>query len=359
MTHSPVPSVSLDQRGLSPTRRWQDWRDYNAGLFELKPLSDPKSAFSASSQSYRVGHTVLGTHQVTGNIVKRHPQDVQVDCQGLLVARLHRSGYTKGVMNDLSFEMRPDRITIFDFHQSIEAITEDVDYVSFTCRHEDIGYDPGKHPNLLQLEAQSAPAQMLASNLEFLLETVPQASREEAANLSEVMCGLLKGIISRDLQEDTTRQRFGKAREIAVRRFVADNLRDPALDAEMICAAIGVSRPVLYRLFETEGGVNRAIRHQRLQAALEDLMTRPPERGVIARVARHWGFSDQAYFSRVFREKFGYPPGEAVGVLLRGSDQGPLTPGGGNRRAEPGNLPLVGLYGPCHMPRDRAAEQAA
>lgn len=94
------------------------------------------------------------------------------------------------------------------------------------------------------------------------------------------------------------------------RRMIDSRLADGNLTSETLCAALGVSRSRLYRIFEPLGGVASYIRKQRLlrtRDALSDVAdTRP-----ISRIAEQWGFVDPSAYSRTFRHEFGISPKEA------------------------------------------------
>ena len=339
-----IPSVSVDTSAYAPEHRIDAWCRFNAGLFELRKHEIPEQGFAASAQSYRVGQAVLGRYSVTGNIVRRAENRLKVEREDLFVLRVHRAGYTKGVMSDASFTMQSDRFTLFDFHQDLNAETENVDYISVTMPYAAIGYDPSRHSKLLQLPYASPVGRVLRSNLEMMLELAPTLTQSEAAVLADGFSGLLKGIITRDLRDESVFQKSQQSLEVAARRFVESNLREPSLDVGTICRSIGVSRPTLYRMFADDGGVGRAITKQRLERAFEDLAASEPTRGAIARIARYWAFSDPAYFSRLFRDTFGVTPSEAIGSSIGSLKPSPLGRRYHSRASERPSWSLVDLY---------------
>ena len=137
--------------------------------------------------------------------------------------------------------MQPDRITLFDFQQSLHAKFEDANYVSLTVPHSAIGYDPYRHPRLFHVETTTPIGDMLRNNLEWLLEVAPTASLAEAKVLSDGVTSLIRGLITRNLKDETIRTRFAKSREIAVRRYIKSHLQNPLLQPEHICRDLGIS----------------------------------------------------------------------------------------------------------------------
>ncbi len=336
--------MSLDTSLLAPEHRKDAWRAYNSGLFDLAMPDINGKPFAARAKSYRIGQTVLGQYAVTSNNVRRTQQSLKVEREDLFVLRMHRRGHTKGLMSDAGFQMQSDRFTLFDFHQDLNAETEDVDYISFTMPYGAIGYDPSKHPHLVQFMMNSPTGLVLRSNLELILELLPRADIEQANRLADGFCGLLQGLVTREMREESVIQKSAYAKEVAVRRFIADNLRNPSLSADMICSAVGLSRPVLYRMLAPEGGVNRMITKLRLEHALDDLSHSAPERGAVLRVSRYWAFSDQAHFSRLFRNAFGFKPIDALGSALHALNPTPPAEAPGEIAPQSGVSHLVDFY---------------
>ncbi len=314
-----LPSVSLDTSMFEPQRRWEIWQSFNSGLFRLKRHNPPEKEFLAAGNAFRVGNTILGEFSINGHVVQHNAEMYSVEREDQLVLIMHRAGSSKGVLSGQSFEMNSSKLSIFDSNRLLHINTENVDYVSFTFPYATIGYDPARHPCLFHLPVGSPVGRILKSNLELMLHLVPRSAVQDAIALSDGYCGLLKALTARDLSKESMQKRFTLSRAQAIRRFVAENLCDPMLDAEKICMEIGVSRAVLYRIFEAEGGVQRTILKQRLENALNELSHSEPHRGVVARVSQYWAFSDQAHFSRLFRETFGCKPSDFVGTALQHS----------------------------------------
>ncbi|MEP5051186.1 MAG: helix-turn-helix transcriptional regulator, partial [Alloalcanivorax venustensis] len=79
-----------------------------------------------------------------------------------------------------------------------------------------------------------------------------------------------------------------------------------------LCRRFGLSRTRLYRLFEPFGGVAGYIREQRLDRAFRELAERDLGQRRLVEVALECGFDSQSHFCRLFRQRFGMTPGEAM-----------------------------------------------
>jgi AraC-like DNA-binding protein len=126
---------------------------------------------------------------------------------------------------------------------------------------------------------------------------------------------------------------------VSIRRHIDQNLRQPALDADLLARTFGLSRASLYRLFEPVGGVATYIRNTRLNRAYQDIVATELSNHRIAPVAYRLGFKNLSAFNRLFKETYGVSPREARDRALRGlSDIRP----GANARQE---LSLGGWLG--------------
>jgi len=91
-------------------------------------------------------------------------------------------------------------------------------------------------------------------------------------------------------------------------KTVRNRLDDTELSVDDLCQAANLSNMQVNRKLKALTGKtpSRFIRAMRLQKALELLQTTNLN---ISEIAYNLGFSDPNYFSRVFSEEFGYPPG--------------------------------------------------
>ncbi|WP_371227242.1 helix-turn-helix domain-containing protein [Pseudomonas sp. QE6] len=99
-----------------------------------------------------------------------------------------------------------------------------------------------------------------------------------------------------------------------VEQFVAQNLGDPNLSPQSIANACGLSLRYLHKLFAaTPYTLGEWVRQQRLEAVHRQL--RDPHCHLsIGELAYHWGFNDQAQFTRAFRQRFGCTAREVRGA---------------------------------------------
>jgi AraC-like DNA-binding protein len=85
---------------------------------------------------------------------------------------------------------------------------------------------------------------------------------------------------------------------------------------------------MLYRAFDSFGGVAAYITTRRLDRAFEALVARRDRALTIGEIARRHGFTSDAHFSRAFRARFGLSPRE-VEDMPGGPDGAAISLGAG------------------------------
>lgn len=150
---------------------------------------------------------------------------------------------------------------------------------------------------------------LLTSYLSFVttLELTPEAAAG-AGNAALELLGAALSTLSTPASGTARRHELRQR----VKGYIEARLGDPELSPRTIAAHHAVSERLLYALFEEEGDTVQAyVRRRRLARAHADL-TRPGRDLAIHQVARRWGFTDPAHFSRAFRAHYGYPPSRAT-----------------------------------------------
>ncbi|MBL0373262.1 helix-turn-helix domain-containing protein [Rhizobium sp. KVB221] len=136
--------------------------------------------------------------------------------------------------------------------------------------------------------------------------TMPAAAREAIGNQLVDLLALSIESDERTLTSGASTVRT--AHLTRIENYVRANLHRLELDPELIAGECGISIRYLHELFrDTNQTLGQWIRDMRLEAAREDLLTtRNPLS--ISEICYRRGFSDQAYFSRVFKSKFDLSP---------------------------------------------------
>ncbi len=147
----------------------------------------------------------------------------------------------------------------------------------------------------------------------FLTQLTSEKGRLRTADTSRlgtVLIDLLTAVLAHHLDDVSippeSRQR---ALLLQIHAFIQQNLSDPRLSAGTVAAAHHISVRTLHRLFQTQDtSVTRWIRARRLDRCQRDLTDPLLRDRPIHVIAKRWGFSDHAHFTRVFRAAYGLSP---------------------------------------------------
>ena len=138
----------------------------------------------------------------------------------------------------------------------------------------------------------------------------------EVETLMELIRGLLKRrseIRKKYLDnEEVTQADYGSDEErfiIMLNQIIADNMSNSALDQQLICRELGVSRALLYNKMKTITGAGAKeyitkIRIEKAKALMESTSL------TIAEISDMTGFASQSYFSTAFKNYVGMTPSQ-------------------------------------------------
>lgn len=163
----------------------------------------------------------------------------------------------------------------------------------------------------LQFDAANGAGGLFTDLLHLLPGRFDDMTEEARAMVGQQLIELLVLAIKADERTLTSgNSTVRNAHLTRIEGFIRANLHDFRLDPEMIARGCRVSTRYLHELFkDTNQTVGSWIRDQRL-AACRAALADSSNRQTAAEIAYRWGFSDQTLFSRVFKARYGMPPGE-------------------------------------------------
>jgi AraC-like DNA-binding protein len=172
---------------------------------------------------------------------------------------------------------------------------------------------------MLDAEFEGVLGRLLADYLVLLDRSLAYLRRSEVPHIVEATRSLVVACLAPSQDHLVEARAPIDATLLArARRMIDGRLSDHDLSADKLCAALGVSRSRLYRIFEPFGGIASYVRKQRLLRIREVLSDITDTRSV-SRIAEHWGFLDASAFSRTFRREFGMSPKEARDMAWAGN----------------------------------------
>lgn len=163
----------------------------------------------------------------------------------------------------------------------------------------------------LQFDASSSIGGVFLDMIKLVPEHYNKLDESARALIGQQLIDLLVLALKNDERVlSSNNSTVREAHLCRIESYIRANITDPCLDPEYIARGCGISLRYLHTLFrDTNQTVNQWVRSQRLELCKE-MLDRPSNHQTIAEIAYHWGFNDQAQFSRLFKTAFGMTPRE-------------------------------------------------
>lgn len=170
------------------------------------------------------------------------------------------------------------------------------------------------------LPGDHGSAALLSSFVRHLAHRRYTLEAESRPTLGEAAIYLLVATLNEHLRDrpgaTSPNSRLESYHRERIRDFARTHLRDPDLDIAAIAEGVSLSPRYIHKLFENETmGLMQWVWDQRLANCYRELSHLSQHCGArrnIGSIAYSWGFSDQAHFSRAFRQRFSRSPREVA-----------------------------------------------
>ena len=314
----PTSSTGFTTRGLPKPQQYEAWRGWHDRTFDGSPDTPAEEGFLAESRILRTEGFALVRVSTpamkvmrTRTLIRRNPVDHFVITVGSSGAtKLNAENTTRDVparapfVLSLGHEMLSargpgDRLQLYLPRDSFREIASALDAARGTVVSGPLGT-------------------LLAEFLELLERNLQQVDAMNHGRLKDAVASMIAACISPSPDRiAAAKSQLDVGRLEKVRQAVRRELRSPSLGPALLCRVIGTSRSALYRLLESQGGVTRYIRRQRLlesHAALCD----PVCDKSIAAIAEELCFTDASEFSRAFKREFGASPSDVRAAVRAG-----------------------------------------
>lgn len=289
--------LEFDSSKLPPEARFPAW---SVGMPFYDVSTFDNAAFSARIKAWLLSPVIVVDADLSPIRIVRTDQHIRADHRDELAVHLVVTGGLTGNVDQQAIVAGPGEIVLHDRREPFQADFAASRTIAFTLPRpylEEVLPDYDLHGMVLR----GGMANLLRAVL-YELPTVLANSDPSPPELARLLRDLLAAA-AREVGRTTVVARHGALRSRVKRHISREMSR--ALTVEDICGELGVSRSLLYRAFEREGGIAKYVQAQRL-ARLHRLLCDPAERRSISELAAEHGFSDMPHFSRLFRKRFGY-----------------------------------------------------
>ncbi|AYM94840.1 helix-turn-helix domain-containing protein [Acidovorax sp. 1608163] len=326
----PLPSTVFKTDQSDGEERFEAWRQSISVVFDVAPLTPQAvEGFDASVQATHLGMLLLGDLHFSGQQFSRQRARVARDGLDHYLVQWYRGGGFVGQYDDgKDIEVRAGDITVLDLSRTLRTFAQPSHVMSLivprALADEAFGSRAlGLHGTVLRTETPLGG--LFSDHLLSLQRRLPAIALEDAPQVARASVQMLAACVrpGADTQAHAQEAVQGVALE-RIQRHIARHL-GTALSPEGLCNEFGISRSVLYRLFEPLGGVAHYVQQRRLLQSFHTLVNPASRRLRVAEVAARTGFASNAHFSRAFRAAFGMSPSDARAMALSAASAGAMA----------------------------------
>ncbi len=297
-----------------PSRRGDHWnRLVNAAFLPLETELLQDNEFTGQIELLRSGRTGIALVRAGSQIVRRSRKAIRAGdgssyifvCQtagrGAIWQDQEEIKLAEGditfVDSDRPYELRFDTF----FEQAVFQVPKEV-------FHERCRWLAGAAP--IRLNGQDALTKIIAQNMKTLLsvgQNLPEGLRPQVFGSLTSLVSTALGARFDSTANDITQPRIEHLQR--AKRFILDNLKDEALNPQMVSAGCNISPRYLRDLFAKDGqSLTAWIKAQRLDAARMDMESNLGGSETLSQIAYRWGFADYTHFCRSFKAAYGTSP---------------------------------------------------
>lgn len=253
--------------------------------------------------------------QAGAHTVERTPQSIASGGAGFYKVSLLLSGSSMLVQDGREVVMQPGELAVYDTSRPYSLVFgEEFRNLIMMFPKERLQL-PGAIAEQLTAVSMTKEHPQLAAVVSTFLTQFPEQltpmSVEVQAKLARTSVDLFATLLSSVLDVRPQQRDPHHLLLRTITQYIDQNLGSASLTPGKIAAAHYISTRHLHALFrETGATVSAWIRQRRLERCREDLTDPVQHHSPVAAIARRWGFTDPAHFSRVFKSEFGIPPSE-------------------------------------------------
>ena len=325
---------------LPADQRFVAWRE-SMGVFMSSRLNHygEIGTFTGEVESYLIDDIVLSRGIASKQKYDRPAAMITRDSLDHYMAQVFLSGGCIMQRRGHSIESVAGHAIGFDLGDVLDSINSEFDVLCAVVPRARLA-PLLTHPDSVHgavPDLSSGAGRLLADYMSSLYLTAPALGPKETQAAARTLLDMLAAAFNgTSLQDVTSSDTGGEAMLLRAQSFIRQNLSAVDLTPALIAQGLGLSRTVLYRIFEPVGGVALYVREQRLRKCMSDILSVRHADRQISEIAHRWGFTDAAHFSKLFRIRFGQSPSDArysANVSVR-RDRTELDPRVGDRRYE-------------------------
>lgn len=297
----------------SPADRFDYWRHTLSSIFvPLDAIAGPQPGFHgelrwADAGAAHLVDVVADPLRVdrTQRLIDRSPSGYYKVC----VQIVGRAVLTQG---SRTASLGPGDITVYDTDRPYSLTMDTAHHMLVVmCPRTLFRLPPCQLDSVLasRISGRQSMGTLVFAFLSELAAQFDNLTSIDGVRLGENVADLITSLLLEQLAGTRPAIHRGPTLVAQVTGYIEQHLSDPQLSPEQVATAHGYSTRTLQKLFQDNGvtvaGLIRARRLEQCRRALRD----PAWDGVsVGVIGAHWGFTNAAHFSRLFKAAFGVSP---------------------------------------------------
>lgn len=289
---------------------FEQYRKGCAHLFDITLLS-PEESFFNSLEGFHLGAILIARCAGAPQRFERKSSHILIDGADSVMAVLElEGGEWRGDYHGRPASGGMGQIRLVDMTRPFDMSTGPYRSIYVMAPRALLEGCDGLDFHGLVVSDDSVSGRLLSAHLRTLGEVVDAMPSREAEPAAKALLALLGGAIQAHAAPVSDDPRPVEKMLLASgRQFIEQRLDDVDLTPEAVRRHLGVSRSLLYKVFEPLGGVSAFIQGRRLDQAFDAILQDRAEQHTLGEIAYRHGFRSDAHFSRAFRGRFGVTPG--------------------------------------------------
>jgi AraC-like DNA-binding protein len=251
--------------------------------------------------------------RATATTVRRTSRLAREDTEPMLFLSLQRSGSSIVVQHGREAVLGPGDFAVYDTASPYTLLFEDgIDTTFYRLPRAALALPAAAIRELaaVRIGAGNPLAGLTSRYLAGLADDPAILGGGHGATAAAPTIELIRAALTVQLGDASlSREPLGNTLAARILAGMRSDLADPGLTPATVAARHHISVRYLHRLLQREGiRFGAWVRHQRLEGARLDLINSRLSGTPVAAIARRWGFTDAAHFSKTFRAAYGLSP---------------------------------------------------
>jgi AraC-like DNA-binding protein len=306
-----IPHTRFDTTLCPAEHRLAAFREAIGVLFDVGSTGSEDAEAPVTLDSWLFGSSVLCTGTGPGLSYHRTPRAIASDGRDLVMIQVYEAGRCLVAGGAPEAASEPGDLVVTDLACPITTRETAFRNINLCVPRSSIApllRDPNAHGGRV-LRRDLPLVTLVRSHLRELARQAPMLPATQAMDVLQVTVELVAAALNGSV-DARTEHGTHVALGARVRRFIEDHLDEDHLTPEALAGRFGLSRATMYRLFVTDGGVQRYMQRRRLSRARLDLLS-PAQRGkTVAEIGATAGYTHAQDFIRAYRRAFGVRPAE-------------------------------------------------